>query len=143
MNKMPHPRSMASRLRSMTFEIIEWFPAFFTPVQRLAGRTAEFTDHSGMIGAAPWAGDRFFPVEQCRMADRLQRSGGRDAVLSQFFFSVLTHPVGSPGGGQHSSDRNRSEAMPDQCHPDIHTDNVHGGTAAVGRGNDQFHGLIL
>ena len=81
----------------MAFKIIEGLPAILASIQGLAGRAAEFTDHDRMKRITSRAGDRFFTMEQFRMAYLLQGRRRRDAKSLQFFFSFFAHPVGGPG----------------------------------------------
>jgi hypothetical protein len=57
---------------SMTLEIIKRLFTVFTPVKRLACRTAELADQSGMIRMTMRTADGFFAVKHGRMANLLQ-----------------------------------------------------------------------
>src|SRR5438309_3862957 len=116
---------------SMAFEQVERLRAVAAAPQRLARGGAEAADLLGLRGAALRAGGR-----------ALAGGHGRgDAVGVELGAAFGRDPVGGPGGREGGLDADVAVARGVECVADIALDDLGGGAAGIGRGNDDAVGF--
>ena len=82
---------------SMALEVIKRFFAIIALIQCFASGRTKLADHSCVIRVAMWALNAFFLLKQIGRTNHLFWIGRCNSICLQFFFSMLGHPICSPG----------------------------------------------